>query len=51
MEQLVIEKVDAFWKGIEGVANKRGQVCWLFSLQATYVEDMIETTQDHCDVL
>ena len=26
MEQLVNEKVEAFWKGIEGGANKRGQV-------------------------
>jgi hypothetical protein len=26
MEQLVDEKVEAFWKGIEGDANKRGQV-------------------------
>ncbi|KAG5636259.1 hypothetical protein H0H81_008615 [Sphagnurus paluster] len=25
MEQLVNDKVDAFWKGIEGGANKRGQ--------------------------
>jgi autophagy-related protein 101 len=27
MEQLVNTKVDAFWKGIEGGANKHGQVC------------------------
>ena len=26
MEQLVSEKVDTFWKGIEGGMNKRGQV-------------------------
>jgi autophagy-related protein 101 len=26
MEQLVTEKVDIFWKGIESGANKRGQV-------------------------
>jgi autophagy-related protein 101 len=26
MEQLVNEKVDMFWRGIEGGANKRGQV-------------------------
>lgn len=30
MIQLVNEKVDAFWKGIEGRANKRGQVCICF---------------------
>jgi len=30
MEQLVNEKVDAFWKGIEGGANKRGQVSVIF---------------------
>lgn len=30
MEQLVNEKVDAFWKGIEGGINKRGQVHGLF---------------------
>jgi hypothetical protein len=27
MEQLVKEKVDAFWKGLENVALKRGEVC------------------------
>lgn len=26
MEQLIAERVDTFWKGIEGGANKRGQV-------------------------
>ena len=26
MEQLVSDKVDTFWKGIEGGVNKRGQV-------------------------
>lgn len=26
MEQLVEEKVDAFWKGLENVALKRGEV-------------------------
>ena len=26
ISQLVEEKVDAFWKGVEGDANKRGQV-------------------------
>lgn len=26
MEQLVNEKVDAFWKGIESGSNKRGRV-------------------------
>ncbi|KAF8237014.1 DUF1649-domain-containing protein [Tricholoma matsutake] len=31
MEQLVNEKVEAFWKGIEGDANKRGQICVTFS--------------------
>jgi len=29
MEQLVTEKVDIFWKGIESGANKRGQVSLL----------------------
>jgi hypothetical protein len=28
MEQLVEEKVDAFWKGLENVALKRGEVRW-----------------------
>ena len=27
IEMLVDEKVDAFWKGIENGANKRGQIC------------------------
>jgi len=27
MERLVEEKVDAFWKGLENVALKRGEVC------------------------
>lgn len=27
MEELVNEKVDAFWRGVEGGASKRGQVC------------------------
>ncbi|TFK35453.1 autophagy-related protein [Crucibulum laeve] len=31
MEQLVNEKVDAFWKGIEGGVNKRGQIVVTFS--------------------
>ena len=26
IKQLVEDKVDAFWKGVEGDANKRGQV-------------------------
>jgi hypothetical protein len=28
MEQLVEEKVDAFWKALENVALKRGEVRW-----------------------
>lgn len=33
MEQLVNEKVDVFWKGIESGTNKRGQVmCRMFSI-------------------
>jgi hypothetical protein len=28
MERLVEEKVDAFWKGLENVALKRGEVRW-----------------------
>jgi hypothetical protein len=31
MEQLINDKVDAFWKGIEGGANKRGQIIVTFS--------------------
>ncbi|KAG2739834.1 DUF1649-domain-containing protein [Suillus brevipes Sb2] len=31
MEQLVTEKVDIFWKGIESGANKRGQIIVTFS--------------------
>ncbi|KIK80687.1 hypothetical protein PAXRUDRAFT_158000 [Paxillus rubicundulus Ve08.2h10] len=31
MEQLVDEKVDIFWKGIESGANKRGQILVTFS--------------------
>ncbi|KAG2033004.1 autophagy-related protein [Suillus americanus] len=31
MEQLVTEKVDIFWKGIESGANKRGQMIVTFS--------------------
>jgi len=31
MEQLVAERVDTFWKGIEGGANKRGQIIVTFS--------------------
>jgi len=31
MEQLVEERVDTFWKGIEGGANKRGQIIVTFS--------------------
>jgi autophagy-related protein 101 len=31
MEQLVNDKVEAFWKGIEGGANKRGQIILTFS--------------------
>jgi len=31
MEQLVAERVDIFWKGIEGGANKRGQIIVTFS--------------------
>jgi len=31
MEQLVDEKVEAFWKGIEGGVNKRGQIVVTFS--------------------
>ncbi|KDQ51157.1 hypothetical protein JAAARDRAFT_73804 [Jaapia argillacea MUCL 33604] len=31
MEQLVDDKVDAFWKGIEGGSNKRGQIIITFS--------------------
>jgi hypothetical protein len=30
MERLVEEKVDTFWKGLENVALKRGQVCQKF---------------------
>lgn len=33
MEQLVNEKVDAFWKGIEGGSSKRGQVRALWHLE------------------
>jgi hypothetical protein len=28
MEQLVEEKVETFWKGLENVALKRGEVRW-----------------------
>ncbi|EGN93571.1 hypothetical protein SERLA73DRAFT_189272 [Serpula lacrymans var. lacrymans S7.3] len=31
MEQLVNDKVDIFWKGIEGGVNKRGQILVIFS--------------------
>ncbi|KAL6304037.1 autophagy-related protein [Sparassis latifolia] len=31
MKELVENKVEAFWKGIEGVANKRGQIIVIFS--------------------
>jgi hypothetical protein len=31
MEQLIAERVDTFWKGIEGGANKRGQVSLILS--------------------
>ncbi|RPD54505.1 DUF1649-domain-containing protein [Lentinus tigrinus ALCF2SS1-7] len=31
IKQLVEDKVDAFWKGIEGDANKRGQIVVTFS--------------------
>jgi hypothetical protein len=31
MEQLIAERVDTFWKGIEGGANKRGQVSPILS--------------------
>ncbi|KIM77101.1 hypothetical protein PILCRDRAFT_825637 [Piloderma croceum F 1598] len=31
MEQLIAERVDTFWKGIEGGANKRGQIIVTFS--------------------
>jgi hypothetical protein len=33
MEQLVEEKVDAFWKGLENVALKRGEVRWRLHFQ------------------
>lgn len=32
IKQLVNEKVDAFWRGVEGGANKRGQVGVCFPL-------------------
>jgi autophagy-related protein 101 len=31
MESLVNEKVEAFWKGIDGGVNKRGQIIVTFS--------------------
>lgn len=31
MEHLVDEKVEAFWKGIDGGVNKRGQITVTFS--------------------
>lgn len=31
MDQLVHEKVEAFWKGIDGGVNKRGQIIVTFS--------------------
>jgi len=31
MESLVDEKVDAFWKGVDGGANKSGQIIVTFS--------------------
>ena len=31
MESLVDEKVDAFWKGVDGGANKNGQIIVTFS--------------------
>jgi hypothetical protein len=36
MEQLVTEKVDIFWKGIESGANKRGQVSLLVCLRCIF---------------
>ena len=48
MEQLVTEKVDIFWKGIESGANKRGQVsssciCTVGSLFLTSFVQIIVT--------
>jgi len=33
MENLVDEKVDAFWKGVDGGANKSGQIVVTFSVK------------------
>ena len=33
MESLVDEKVDAFWKGVDGGANKSGQIVVTFSVK------------------
>jgi hypothetical protein len=45
MEQLVNEKVDIFWRGIEGGANKRGQVG-----QVVLQSPMISSTRVQIDV-
>jgi hypothetical protein len=45
MEQLVTEKVDIFWKGIESGANKRGQVSFVLSVYAAYSPFISSFTQ------
>jgi hypothetical protein len=45
MEQLVEEKVDAFWKGLENVALKRGEVRWRLHFRgADYILFKISVT-------
>lgn len=46
-EQLVDQKVDAFWKGIEGGMSKRGQVC--SPAQCTTVFNLT-CAPDCCDI-
>ena len=37
MEQLVEEKVDAFWKGLENVSLKRGEVRWRLHFRGAWL--------------
>jgi hypothetical protein len=45
MEHLVEERVDTFWKGLENVALKRGQVCRGFFIS---LGRLMQTVEGFC---
>ncbi|KAJ7878567.1 hypothetical protein B0H14DRAFT_2711484, partial [Mycena olivaceomarginata] len=48
MEQLVNEKVDAFWRGVESGISKRGQV---WSIRSAFLLLNLTRTTDYSDFL